>query len=202
MVYATSQIEEKLWDQGYKQVCGVDEVGRGSFAGPVVVGAVIFSPNYKIPEGLADSKLLKSKIREELDIEIKESCLGWSIAEISLDVINEVGIGEATQLAFLSSIKLITPQPDFVIIDAFLIKNYAGEQQAVASGDKLSVSIAAASIIAKVYRDNLMVNLHAKCPEYGFDVHKGYGTKAHRDAIKIHGLSNLHRKSFKLDKFT
>lgn len=202
MVYATSQIEEKLWDQGYKQVCGVDEVGRGSFAGPVVVGAVIFSPNYKIPEGLADSKLLKSKIREELDIKIKESCLGWSIAEISLDVINEVGIGEATQLAFLSSIKLITPQPDFVIIDAFLIKNYAGEQQAVASGDKLSVSIAASSIIAKVYRDNLMVNLHAKCPEYGFDVHKGYGTKAHRDAIKIHGLSNLHRKSFKLDKFT
>lgn len=201
MVYATSDIEQSLWKDSKKFVCGIDEVGRGSFAGPVVVGAVIFSPDAIIPEGLADSKLLKPKIREELEVKIKKSCLGWAIAEIGVDTINDVGIGRATQIAFLESIKLITPNPDFVLIDAFLIDGYVGEQKAVVGGDKISVSIAAASIIAKVYRDNLMRNLAQKLPQYGFEIHKGYGTKSHREAIKLHGLSPIHRKSFKLDKF-
>lgn len=202
MVYATSDIEKRLWEKGYKLVCGIDEVGRGCFAGPVVAGAVIFSPDCIIPEGLADSKLLSPKKREELSLKIKESCVCWSYGEASVEEINVLGIGKATQLAFIRSIENLTLQCDFAIIDAFFIDQYdRNKQMPIKGGDKLSVSIAAASIIAKVYRDNLMEKLHQEIPEYGFDVHKGYGTKKHQEAIKKNGLSKLHRKSFNLDKF-
>lgn len=202
MVYASLDIEKSLWCKGLKLICGVDEVGRGCFAGPVVVGAVIFSPDSEIPEGIADSKLLKPKDREKLDPLIKQNCLGWSIAEISVEIINKVGIGRATQQAFLESVKSLKVPPEFVLIDAFLINDFdPAKQQAVQNGDKISVSIAAASIIAKVYRDKLMSDLHQQYPEYNFAKHKGYGTKEHQQAIKIHGLSNLHRTSFDLSKF-
>ncbi len=202
MIFATLDIEKKFWNKGYKLICGVDEVGRGSFAGPVVVGAVIFPKDVKLPEGIADSKLLSAKKREKLDPLIKDAAISWAVSEVSVEVINQVGIGKATQQAFFNVIKELSLPPDFILIDAFTINGIPLEkQEAVPGGDRLSISIAAASIIAKVYRDNLMQQLDIKYPQYGFAKHKGYGTKFHRDKIKVHGLSKLHRTSFNLQKF-
>lgn len=202
MVYATLDLEKDLWEKGHKLVCGIDEVGRGCFAGPVVTGAVVFSPDVKLPTGIADSKLLKPKERERLAEEIKQNALLWSIAEVSVEVINKIGIGKATQQAFVESVKKLTHMPDFILIDAFYITDLEKEKQMpVKGGDKLSASIAAASIIAKVYRDELMAKLHTLFPHYGFDINKGYGTKKHREAIKKHGLCDLHRTSFHLSQF-
>ena len=167
-----------------------------------------------LPEGIADSKLLKPQTRERLAEEIKKVALGWSIAEISVRDINNMGIGKATQKAFRKAVISVKPKPDFVVFDAFYNLNVVKiassayikhltrkRQQAVKDGDKICASISAASIIAKVYRDKLMVNLHQKYPYYGFAKHKGYGTKAHQEAIKKHGLCRIHRKSFSLGKF-
>ncbi|MCL4366349.1 ribonuclease HII [Patescibacteria group bacterium] len=202
MITPTFQIEKKLWDLGYSMVCGLDEVGRGCFAGPVVVGAVIFPKDVVLPEGIADSKLLKPKTRERLAEEIKRIAVTWSVAEISVSVINKVGIGKATQMAFRKSLKLLSKPPDFVLIDAFYIKHLNRKRQRpIKNGDKICASISAASIIAKVYRDKLMKKLHNKYPRYGFAKHKGYGTKQHQEAIKKYGLTRIHRKSFNLEKF-
>lgn len=199
MTTPTLDIEKNLWKKGYAKVCGIDEVGRGSFAGPVVAGAVIFKDS-KIPEGINDSKLLKPRQREKLDKEIKQVALSWAVCEISVSLINKLGIGKATQMAFRKAVKKLSP--DFVLIDAFYINHVnRKKQKAIIKGDQICVSISAASIIAKVYRDGLMIKLHNKYPGYGFDKHKGYGTKDHRDAIKIHGLCRIHRKSFNLQKF-
>lgn len=202
MIFPTLKFEEELWNNGYQFVCGLDEVGRGCFAGPVVVGAVIFPPCVVLPEGIADSKLLKHKVREQLSVKIKDQALAWSIAEISVAHINKFGIGKATQMAFRKAIKNLLMQADYVLIDAFYIKHFNRKRQKpIKDGDKICASISAASIIAKVYRDKLMVKLHQKHPQYGFAKHKGYGTKEHQEAIKKHGLCPLHRKSFNLDKF-
>lgn len=202
MVFAGDDYEKELWEKGLSLVCGIDEVGRGCFAGPVVAGAVIFPSSIVLPEGIADSKLLKPKQREDLSKRIQEVALAWAIGEVSVEMINQVGIAKATQLAYLEAIKNLTTAPEHFLIDAFYIAELGREKQTpIINGDKLSVSIAAASIVAKVYRDELMTKLHQECPEYGFDKHKGYGTKAHRDAIKIYKLSPHHRTSFNLEKF-
>lgn len=202
MQYATTELEVKLWDQGKNLVCGVDEVGRGCFAGPVIVGAVIFPSDALLPRGLADSKLLSSEVREVLAVEIKKIALSWAVAEISVNWINKVGIGKATQMAFRKAVKSLNVKPQHILIDAFYIKGISRRKQsAIKRGDRLSVSIAAASIIAKVHRDNLMKELSKKYPQYGLAKHKGYGTKHHQAAIKQFGLSKLHRKSFDLLKF-
>lgn len=202
MVYPTLDLEKQLWGKGYRFVCGVDEVGRGCFAGPVVAGAVVFSQNCEILEGIADSKLLKPKQRESLSEKIMQNALFFAVSEVSVAVINKVGIGKATQMAFRKAIKILAKQPDFVLIDAFYIKHLnRKKQRAVKDGDKICASISAASIIAKVYRDRLMGELHKKFPQYGFSKNKGYGTKVHQKAIKIHGLSSIHRRSFNLGKF-
>lgn len=199
MTTPTLDIEKNLWKKGYVKVCGIDEVGRGSFAGSVVAGAVIFKDS-KIPEGINDSKLLKPRQREKLDKKIKRVALSWAVCEISVSLINKLGIAKATQMAFRKAVKTLSP--DYILIDAFYIKHLnRKKQKAIIKGDQICASISAASIIAKVYRDGLMTELHDKYPEYGFDKHKGYGTKDHRDAIKIHGLCPLHRKSFNLQKF-
>lgn len=201
MVFATLDEENLLWKQGLSLVCGLDEVGRGSFAGPVVVGAVIFSPKIILPKGIADSKLLTPKKRKELSKEIKEIALEWKIAEVSVEIINQVGIGKATQLAFRQSVDSLKTW-EYCLIDAFYIGGLdKSKQKPIKNGDKLCASISAASIIAKVYRDELMVKLHQQFPQYGFDKHKGYGTKMHQEAIKKYGLSRIHRKSFNLEKF-
>lgn len=203
MITPTFDIEQKLWKSGYRYIVGLDEVGRGSFAGPVCVGAVIFPKDFQIIEGLADSKLLKTRQREKLAETIKHEALSWVVAEIGVTTINKVGIGRATQMAFRKSIKLLSKSPDFVLVDAFYIKHLnRKKQKAVKDGDKICASISAASIIAKVARDKLMKKLYKKYPQYGFPKHKGYGTKAHQEAIYKHGLSRVHRKSFNLARFT
>lgn len=202
MIFPTLNCEKKLWKSGYNQVCGIDEVGRGSFAGPVCVGAVIFPKNCGLLSGVADSKLLKPKQREKLDKLIKECAISWAVAEVSVSVINKVGIGKATQMAFRKSIKLLSKSPDFVLIDAFYISHFNRKnQKPIKDGDKICASISAASIIAKVYRDKLMKKLGKKYPKYGFAKHKGYGTKLHQEAIRKYGLTRIHRKSFDLSRF-
>lgn len=202
MIIPTLDYELVAWNAGFEVVAGLDEVGRGSFAGPVVVGAVVFSETSKIPDGIRDSKLLTPQKRQKLSQEIKDSCLDWSIGETSVEIINQVGIGKATQIAFFNAVKNLKVPPDFLLIDAFFIdfidKN---KQKPIVHGDGLCISIAASSIIAKVYRDKLMENYSTKYPEYDFGVHKGYGTKKHQEAIKKYGLSEIHRKSFNLKKF-
>lgn len=210
MILPTLKLEQKLWKSGYRYIAGLDEVGRGSFAGPVVVGAVVFpSPHdrrgkdFQMIDGLADSKLLKPRLREQLESRIKNQALCWSIGEISVRHINRQGIGKATQMAFRKAIKSLEKSPDCILIDAFYIKHVnRKKQKPIRDGDKICASISAASIIAKVYRDKLMRKLHRKYPEYGFAKHKGYGTKRHREAIKKYGLSRIHRKSFNLARFT
>lgn len=214
MITPTLQFEKKLWNSGYTHVCGLDEVGRGSFAGPVVVGAVVFPKNSQMIEGLADSKLLKPRKREKLSVVIKEQAFVWAVAEISVSVINKIGIGKATQMAFRKAVRSLKVKPDYIVFDAFY--NLSGakisssayvahlnrkKQKPIKDGDKICASISAASIIAKVHRDKLMRKLHKKYPEYGFAKHKGYGTKRHQEALKKFGLSKVHRKSFNLQKF-
>ncbi len=202
MVIPTLDFEKQLWNLKYANVCGLDEVGRGCFAGPVCTGAVIFKPDSRIPEGIRDSKLLTPKKRQKLSQEIKNSCFAWSIGQSSVEMINELGIVGATQSAFYQSVQNLNIPPDFLLIDAFFIDGIEKEKQKpIIHGDSLCLSIAAASIIAKVYRDELMEKLALEYPEYGLENHKGYGTKQHREAIKKHGLTDIHRKSFNLDKF-
>lgn len=195
--------EQLLWQQGHNYIAGVDEVGRGCFAGPVVTAAVILPPHFSSIKPVNDSKVLSAKIRKELAEVIKRQALAFAIAEVSVLVINKIGIGKATQQAFRSAIKKLTKKPDYILIDAFYIKHLSRKKQKpIIHGDSISISIAAASILAKVYRDTKMALLHNKFPEYDFATNKGYGTKKHQAAIKQYGLSTLHRTSFNLEKFT
>lgn len=202
MIFPTLNKEKSLWNLGFRHVAGLDEVGRGCFAGPVVAGAVIFPPHVKTPEGICDSKLLKPRQREKLAEEIKKTALCWSVAEIGVYHINRVGIGKATQMAFRKAIKNLRNKPDYVLIDAFYIRHFSRKKQSpIKRGDKICATISAASIIAKVYRDKLMKKLHQKYPNYGFAKHKGYGTEYHQEALYKFGLTRIHRKSFDLQKF-
>ncbi len=203
MILAHSQFEQNYWSSGKKYIAGIDEVGRGCWAGPAVVGAVIFPPEVSLPFDLADSKLLSEKKREEIATQIYASALACTVVEVALSDINTEGVGKAIQDGFSTAAVSMPLDPDFVLIDAFKIKNYPAEKQLnIIKGDQQSISIAAASIIAKVYRDKLMKVLHQEESRYGFNVNKGYGTKAHREAIAKHGLCPHHRSSFDLTKWT
>ncbi|HZE86665.1 MAG TPA: ribonuclease HII [Methylomirabilota bacterium] len=194
--------EQLLWDQGMRFIAGIDEVGRGCFAGPVVTAAVILPQNFSSPKPVNDSKKLSPKVRKELAEVIKKQALAFAISEIDVPIINQLGIGKATQEAFQDSVKKLPIKPDFILIDAFYIDNISRNQQKpIVHGDGLSISIAAASIIAKVYRDERMEELHKDFINYDFATNKGYGTKKHRDAIGKYGLCELHRTSFDLQKF-
>ena len=195
------KFEQLLWQKGYKQIVGLDEVGRGSFAGPLVAAAVILPRSFKI-NGIKDSKLLSPQKREILSKYIIENALFYSISEVSVEYINKFGVGMATLRAFLNCLKKLDQKFDFVLVDGFMIKTFDKTmQKGIIHGDRFSVSIAAASIVAKVYRDNLMVKLHESYPLYDFAKNKGYGTKDHRDALKKSGLCKIHRTSFDLAKF-
>lgn len=198
--------EQELWNLGYDYVVGIDEVGRGAFAGPVVAAAVIFPKHCVFTDTLLteinDSKCLSAKKREQLTPLIKKAAACFSIAEVPLSVINAVGIGKATQQAFRKAIATLSFQPQFHLIDAFYIEQVDKKlQKPIIHGDRISISIAAASIIAKVYRDQLMAKLHESYPQYNFAVNKGYGTAFHRQQIGKYGLSSVHRTSFDLGKF-
>lgn len=194
--------EHFLWKQGYQHIAGVDEVGRGCFAGPVVTAAVILPQTFTSKKAVNDSKKLSAKVRTELAEVIKQQAIAFSIAEVSVAIINKIGIGKATQQAFRSAIKHLSKKPDFILIDAFYIQKLSKRnQKPIVHGDGLSISIAAASIIAKVYRDALMQKLHKNYEAYDFFTNKGYGTKKHREAIQKYGLCKLHRTSFDLSRF-
>lgn len=200
------QYEKEQWDNNLKFVAGIDEVGRGCFAGPVVAGSVVFPPHYifnnPLLKQINDSKKLSIKKRIELSELIYQEALSVSISVISVEVINEKGIGQATQDAFTDAILGLNVTPQFILSDAFCLRDFSKEiQMPVIKGDCHSYSIAAASIVAKVYRDNLMLELDKEFPSYDFKTNMGYGTKAHRDALKIQGLSLHHRTSFSLGKY-
>lgn len=191
--------EVNLWQTGIRFIAGIDEVGRGAWAGPLVVAAVILPQNFQIPRGLADSKLLKHAQRVKQASIIKDKALATSIVEISPGRIDKVKMAKATHIAFRKAVKKLEIKPDFCLIDAFYIRHFSKKRQlAIINGDKICASIAAASIIAKVYRDNLMRKLHFAYPAYGFGKHKGYGTKLHQAAITKFGFSKIHRMSYNL----
>lgn len=199
MVLPTLDIENSLITQGYQLIAGVDEVGRGSWVGPVVAGAVILPQNCSLPKFLRDSKLLSKKQRESVCEEVKQLATGIGIGMVELSIINEIGIGKATQLAFRRAIRALPVKPNFIIIDAFYIDRLQKKvQKPIMNGDKICASIAAASVVAKVFRDNLLDQLHLEAPQYKWNLNKGYGTVAHRLAIKEYGLSHHHRTSFNL----
>lgn len=200
MVLPTLEVEKTLWKQGLEFIAGIDEVGRGSWAGPLVAAGVILPKNFKIPRGLKDSKQLTREKREEFDILIRNTAISYSIVEVSHEKIKKVGLGAANQIAFRKIIKNLNPQPDFTIVDAFRIKYFnKSKQMAIKFGDAKCATIAAASIIAKVYRDKLMDKLSGIYPNYGFEKNKGYGTKIHQNAILKHGFCNIHRTNYNLN---
>ena len=200
MLLASLALENEFWLKGYKLVAGIDEVGRGAWAGPLVVAAVILPVDFKIPTGLADSKLLKHQQRVILAKIIKEKAVGISISEISPQRIDKIKMARAVHEAFRQAVRRLTPRPDFCLIDAFYIKHFSRRrQEAIKNGDKICASISAASIIAKVHRDKIMRKIHFKYPNYGFGKHKGYGTKLHQNAIKKFGFSKIHRISYDLN---
>lgn len=201
MIYPSVSIEKSLWNKGYKFIAGIDEVGRGAWAGPLVAGAVVLPIGFAIPKGLADSKLVAAKTRKKLSKIITERATTFALVQIKPAVIDRLGLSKATSLAFRKLVKKLNPTPDYCLIDAFHIKYFPSKQMAIKGGDKVCASIAAASIIAKVHRDDLMIKLNQKFPEYGFHKNKGYGTKIHQQAIKKFGLSKIHRTSYDLSAY-
>lgn len=189
------EIENEILVDGVEIVCGVDEAGRGPLAGPVCAAAVILPRNLLI-EGLNDSKKLTEKRREALFEEIKEKAVSYGIAFATVEEIEEMNILEATFLAMNRAIAQLDPAPELALIDGNRDKGIAVPARAIVKGDSRCASIAAASILAKVTRDRYMYDMAKKYPQYGFDKHKGYGTKLHYEALRGCGPSEIHRLSF------
>lgn len=192
-------IEAELYDQGFELICGVDEAGRGPLAGPVCAAAVILPRDLVIP-GLDDSKKLTDKRRRELMPIIKEQAIAWGIGMASHEEIDEINILQATFLAMERALAQLQVKPGIALIDGNREKDFGLPVKTVVKGDSLSANIAAASVLAKVTRDELMEAMAAEYPQYGFEIHKGYGTKAHYAALTEHGACAIHRRSF-LKKF-
>jgi len=193
------EIEDSFYAQGVQVICGVDEAGRGPLAGPVCAAAVILPPHLEIP-GLTDSKKLSDKKRRELFPIIQEQAIAWGIGMASEKEIDEINILQATFLAMQRALDQLNVKPDLALIDGNREKDFGIPVKTVVKGDSLSMNIAAASILAKVTRDDLMVKQAETYPQYGFEIHKGYGTKAHYAALTEHGPSPIHRMTF-LKKF-
>lgn len=189
--------ENQARREGFKFIAGVDEVGRGCLAGAVVAATVILDLSKPLPEGLNDSKKISEKKRLKLDEEIRANAIAFAIAQVEADEIDRINILQATKRAMTSAVGKLSPAADFLLIDALELKEISLSQKAIIHGDAISASIAAASIIAKTYRDKLMCELDNIYPAYGFAKHVGYGTKAHFEALRAHGACPLHRKSFK-----
>ncbi|HYJ90067.1 MAG TPA: ribonuclease HII [Pyrinomonadaceae bacterium] len=189
--------EKQAYAAGYKFVAGVDEVGRGCLAGPVVAGACILDLSKPLPKGLNDSKQLTKQQREEIAEKLKERCLAYAIGQIEPDEIDEINILQASIKAMHQAVEALRPAADFLLIDAVKIKQSNLPQLSIIRGDGLSASIAAASVLAKIYRDALMRKYAATFPQYGFEEHVGYATRRHLDALNQHGPCQLHRRTFK-----
>ncbi len=188
-------IESSKRDQGFTYVCGIDEAGRGPLCGPVVAAACILPQGIEIPK-LNDSKKLSPKVRMQLFETIKEKALAYSIAFGTVEEINEINILEATLLAMRRAVEGLSTKPDYLIVDGNIFRGFDIPGEAVIKGDFVSCSIAAASILAKVTRDMLCDELDEMYPGYGIKQHKGYGTKAHMDALRELGPTPCHRKQF------
>lgn len=193
------KIEEELFSQGYAAVCGIDEAGRGPLAGPVCAAAVILPKNLEIP-GLNDSKKLSDKRRRELFPIIQQQAIAYGIGFASHEEIDEINILQATFLAMKRALAAMETKPEFVLIDGNRETDFGLPVKTVVKGDSLSANIAAASVLAKVSRDDVMEAMAEEYPQYGFEIHKGYGTKAHYEALRTYGPCPIHRLSF-LKKF-
>lgn len=188
--------EDQAREAGYRFIAGVDEVGRGCLAGPVVASACILDLTKPLPKGLNDSKKVLPKRREEIAEELRRSAIAFSVGQVEADEIDRINILEATKKAMLVAIEALRPAADFLLIDALHLKQSSLPQMAIIKGDSISASIAAASILAKTFRDALMHAYDDEYPQYGFAGHVGYGSTAHLDAIRAHGACPLHRKTF------
>lgn len=189
------EIEDTYFSRGISLVCGVDEAGRGPLAGPVCAAAVILPPHIEIP-GLNDSKKLTDKRRRELFPIIQSNALAYGIAFADNQEIDDINILQATYLAMERALGMLSVKPEVALIDGNRAKDFGIPVETVVKGDARSASIAAASILAKVSRDDLMLVMAEKYPQYSFEVHKGYGTKAHYAALESHGPCEIHRMSF------
>ncbi len=189
--------EVLLINKGFKAVAGVDEAGRGPLAGPVIAAAVILKPGVLI-NNLNDSKQLSAQTREYLFEQVILNARSYGIAGATREEIDQTNIHASSMLAMQRALERLSIEPDYVLVDGFKIRNCLFKQKAIKGGDGLSMSIAAASILAKVSRDKIMNDLHQKYPRYGFDRNKGYGTAAHREAIARYGLCPAHRRTFKM----
>lgn len=190
--------EKKLWDSGLKYVAGVDEVGRGPLIGPVVTACVVLDKNFKL-DGLTDSKKLTEKKREQYYEYIINNCVAYAVGECSPTEIDKYNILEATKIAMKKSIDKVNEKIklDYVLIDGNMKFDFSYNYESIVKGDSKSISIAAASVVAKVTRDRMLIELDKKYPEYGFKSHKGYPTKKHIEAIYKYGLIPGYRKTFK-----
>ena len=188
-------LEEAARKRGALRIAGLDEVGRGPLFGPVVAAAVILAPGFRL-DGLTDSKKLSEKKRNELDLEIRANAIAWAIAAVDAETIDRINIRQASLLAMRRAVEQLALSPDFLLIDGRDIIDWDCPQQAVIQGDATSFSIAAASVLAKVYRDRLIVELDREFPGYGLAQHKGYPCPAHKAALQLLGPTPLHRKSY------
>lgn len=193
------EIEDGFYGTDIGVICGVDEAGRGPLAGPVCAAAVIL-PKHLVLPGLTDSKKLSDKKRRELFPVIKEQAVAYGIGLASHEEIDEINILQATFLAMQRAIDNLQVKPDLALIDGNREKDFGLPVKTVVKGDSLSQNIAAASVLAKVTRDDIMLELAQQYPQYGFEIHKGYGTKAHYAALREYGASPIHRMTF-LKKF-
>ena len=189
------KLEKAARKLGFLRIAGVDEVGRGPMFGPVVAAAVILAPRYRM-EGLNDSKKLTEKKRNQLDVEIRASAVAWAIAAVDVKTIDRINIRKASLLAMKQAVSQLALTPDYLLIDGMDTIDFACPQQACIQGDGTSFSIAAASVVAKVYRDRLLVELDAQFPGYGLASHKGYCCPAHLAALARLGPTPLHRRNW------
>ena len=189
------EYERRLLNEGYKYICGVDEVGRGPLAGPVVCAAVIM-PLDKLVEGVDDSKKIGKKKREIIAEKILDCAVACRICRIEREIIDEINILQATRLCMKNAVEGLSVKPDFVLTDGNMTLDISVPQTSIIKGDAKSYTIGAASIVAKVYRDNIMKEYAALYPQYGFETNAGYGSRSHIEAIEKYGLTPIHRRSF------
>jgi ribonuclease HII len=195
-VRAFRTLENAIRRMGFVNVAGCDEVGRGCLAGPVVAAAVVLSPERYVAR-ICDSKTVTALERERLYERITRTAIAWCVAAAECDEIDRINIHQASLRAMQRAVMGLAPSADFVLVDAFRIPDLMVAQRAVVHGDSRCTAIAAASILAKVTRDRIMDELHARDPRYGFDRHKGYATRDHLAAVAAHGYSDVHRRSFR-----
>ncbi len=192
----TLEREQALWDKGYEVIAGLDEVGRGPLAGPVIAAAVVFSPGQLCIEGLNDSKLLTSLARERLQEVVKNQAFAWTLGAASVKEIDRLNIRRATILAMQRALARLPISPHQVLVDGNPVPELGLPHEAIVKGDRVSQSIAAASVVAKCVRDRLMERLAKRYPEFNWDRNKGYGTAAHLRALDELGPTEHHRKTF------